>query len=104
VNRTANDIAAEELAQLRRENAELRQGSRRIAMPKDGETITPRQLAACRHSQQVGFFETEYPGKLFQFHTTDETGRRVKHFFGDVSEVWAPFKQPLRRLTGIGRK
>jgi hypothetical protein len=41
------------------------------------------------------------PGTLRMTINEDETGRRIRRFFGDPEACWAPFKQPLRRLTGF---
>ncbi len=31
----------------------------------------------------------------------DETGRRIRHFYGDPEVVWGPFKMPGKRVTGF---
>jgi hypothetical protein len=39
-------------------------------------------------------------GQLVERVTTDETGRRIKRFFGDPEVTWGPFKTPSRIVTG----
>jgi hypothetical protein len=43
----------------------------------------------------------EEDGTLRMVITVDETGRRIRKFFGDPEACWGPFKQPTRRVTGF---
>lgn len=40
------------------------------------------------------------PGKLVERITTDDTGRRIKNYFGDPEACWGAFKLPPKRVIG----
>ena len=49
--------------------------------------------------------ETAYrAGILREVITTDDTGRRIRRFFGDPEACWGPFKQIPRHITGWNTK
>ncbi len=43
-------------------------------------------------------------GSLRQVITTDDTGRRIRKFYGDPEACWGAFKQPARIVTGWNTK
>jgi hypothetical protein len=44
------------------------------------------------------------PGTMVERISTDETGRRIKSYFGDPEACWGPFKVPPKRVIGLGSK
>ena len=40
------------------------------------------------------------PGELVERIVTDDTGRRIRKFYGDPEACWGPFKQQSRIVTG----
>ncbi len=39
------------------------------------------------------------PGQLVERIEIDETGRKIRKFYGDPEACWGPFKQPVRIVT-----
>jgi hypothetical protein len=104
---TALDIAARELAHLRRENAELRE----LVPPKppalselrDGQEVSEQELAALYGAQRAGALKYR-PGELREVFVTDRVGRRIRHFFGDGGAAWDQFTGRHKRVTGYNTK
>jgi hypothetical protein len=116
---TALDIAAQELAQLRRENAALKKKVpfeprplSTLPIPKPaapGEPavlpakVTAAELAAYHRQQRAG--ATGLPaGDLREVVHVDRSGREVSHFFGDSSACWDQFGGKHCRVTGYNTR
>ncbi|MGO9992862.1 MAG: hypothetical protein ACLPTF_10185 [Steroidobacteraceae bacterium] len=101
----AFEIAARELAALRRENAALRKAAPpaapKLADLRDRQLVTAEQVAALNRAQAAGSLKFER-GKLRQVLLQDATGRQTSHFFGDEAGAWAAFCNPSKfgRITG----
>jgi hypothetical protein len=71
-----------------------------LTVPKEFFQRPEAQLSDAEKMQK----RHEADGTLRMTITEDETGRKIRRFFGSPGAVWDQFKQPSRRLTGIGRK